>query len=241
MKRFARNAALTLILITVLAVSLSLTACNTVLSEQEGRQLLSDGIAAAQASTTYYIKYKVNDNSSANGRYTQHGLNVQEGTAKFTATTGDALGSVSTDVYFGKSLKAGVSEKNAKDGDYVTGRIENDSDGNWNVTVCSLEEFLTYEDISGYNMDGIAQLIGGLSEQELQISSVTRTGKVVYIAAKVLNQDNPLSAYDSINIRVVNDKLAYIGDTKESFSISISYGGPKIVVPSWNNVLSQGE
>lgn len=221
------------ILIITASVAACFTGCSTKLSEQEGRDILAQSIDNALASDTYYIKYRYNDNSSTNGKYVQYGLNVQGETAKFTEANGDVLKTVYEDMYYGKSLKKDVSEKNAAESDYVTGKLfwENDK---WNIVPCTFDEFLGDEKVSGYNMSSVAALLEGLTADELQITSVTRTGKVVYMEAKVTKEGNPLAQYSKLTIRIINDKLSYIGDSSESFYVSISFGGPKITVPSWS-------
>lgn len=232
MKRTAKIVAALLTVVACLAVLF--TGCTDTLTVQEGRELLLQGMEKAAASDVYYIKYRYNDNSSTNGKYTQYSLNVQGDSAKFTIATGDVLKTVYDDTYFGRSLKDGVSSGNAADGDYVTGKVYWEN-GAWSVSRCTLDEFLTDEKIVGCNMDAAIALLEGLSEEELKISSVTRTGKVVYISAKVEKEGNALSQFGDIVIRLINDKLAYIGDTKETFNVSISYGGPVIKVPAWKN------
>lgn len=233
MKKIVKTAIISFIIL--LTAALTLTGCNQKLTVEEGRSLLSEGIENALASDTYYIKYRQNDNTSANGKYVQYSLNVQGETAKFTVATGDIIKTVYEDTYYGKSLKSGVEEKKASESDYKTGMLSYAED-KWQLKECTFAEFLNDEKIKGYNMESVSGLLKGLTEEELQISSVTRTGKVVYITAKVLKEGNPLAAYDGLNIRVVNDKLAYIGDTKESFNISIAYGGPNINIPAWSSV-----
>lgn len=232
MKKIAKIAAA--VSVIVLCLAALLTGCSETLTVEEGRVMLQQGVEKAAASDVYYIKYRYNDNSSTNGKYTQYSLNVQGDSAKFTIATGDVLKTVYDDTYFGKSLKDGVSSKNASDGDYVTGKVYRENDG-WRVSRCTLDEFLNDEKISSYNMDSVTALLSGLSEDELRISSVTRTGKVVYISAKVEKEGNPLSQYGDLVIRLINDKLAYVGDTKETFNVSISYGGPVINVPAWKS------
>lgn len=180
--------------------------------------------------------------NSEEGKFVQYSLNVaEEKTAKFTVATGDMLKTDYKDSYYGKSLKEGVNKDSAKDSDYVTGFLESASNGKWNITPCTFEEFLTNEKISAYNMDSVTALLKDIPEGQLEIVSATRTGKVVYINVKVKDQNNMLSAYESVNIRVINGKLSYIGDVKESFDISIAFGGPKITVPVWSATNEKGE
>lgn len=233
MKKFARIIALTLILITLMIAAFSMTACNQTVTETEARAELKEGIAASVASGTYYIKYRINDSSSDNGKYSQYSLNVQGETAKFTIANGDILKTVYEDTYYGKSLNKDASAKEAKDSDYVTGMLTW-VDDKWQIKECSFEDFLSDQKIKEYNMKSVTDLLATLSDEELKISSSNRTGKVLYITAKVTKEGNVLAKYDSLNIRIVNGKLAYIGDAKESFNISISYGGPKINVPVWS-------
>lgn len=239
MKKFGKIAAAVLIIITAAAVLF--TGCSTSLGEEEGRKLLADGISDALASDTYYIKYRLNDTSSDDGKYVQYSLNVQGGTAKFTTATGTLLKTVYDDVYYGASLRNGIDKKSAASSDYVTGKVYRGDSGEWEVKECSLDEFLTDEKISGYNMDSVTALLSGLTREELRISSVTKTGKVVYISAQVVKEDNVLSKYSSLTIRIINGKLAYIGDANESFNVSISYGGPAINIPAWTQAENKGE
>lgn len=223
------------ILITVLTV-LTFTGCNEKLTVEEGRALIADSIEKALGSDTYYIKYRINDNSSEEsseqGKYVQYSLNVQGDVAKFTVAKGSLLKTTYEDTYYGKSLDAGVTTDTAGEDDYVVGKLSWKDDG-WAVTECTMDEFLSDESLAPYNMESVTGMLAGLTEDELQISSVTRTGKVVYITAKVVKEGNALSKYDSLDIRIIYDKIAYIGDNKETFNISISYGGPKITVPAW--------
>lgn len=236
MKKLVKIAAIALVIVSCLAALL--TGCSETLTVEEGREMLVRGLEKAAESDTYYIKFRYNDNSSTNGKYTQYGLNVQGETAKFTIEEGDMLKTVYDDTYYGRSLKDGVDSKNATDADYVTGRIFWENDG-WKAEECSLGDFLTGDKVAGYNMDGALALLDGLTQDELKITSVTRTGKVVYISAKVEKEGNELSGYGDLVIRLINDKLAYIGDTKETFYVSISYGGPVIKVPAWKTVTSK--
>lgn len=233
MKKYAKIIAVTLILITLVTVAMTMTACNETLTEADARAELKEGIEAAKTSTVYYIKYRINDSSSDNGKYVQYSLNAQGETAKFTVATGDILKTVYEDTYYGKSLKKDASSKEAKESDYVTGMLTW-TDGSWQIRECTFDEFLSDQKIVEYNMESVTGLLASLSDEELEISSSYRMGKVVYITAKVTQEGNKLEKYDSLTIRVVNGKLAYIGDAKETFNISISYGGPKISVPVWS-------
>lgn len=233
MKRRVRIIAAFIAIFVLCFTATVFVACNETLSPEEGRDLLVKGIEAAKESDVYYIKYRVNDNSSLNGKYVQYSLNVQKDTAKFTVATGDILKTVYDDTYYGRSLKQNVDAKNASESDYITGKVFWGESGKWEIARCSLYEFLTDGKIADYNMDSVAGLLTDLTEQELEISSVSETGKVVYITAKVTKEGNPLSAYPSLTIRLINGKLAYVGDSAENLYINISYGGPKISVPAW--------
>lgn len=225
--------ALCAIVIITATVTVCFTGCSQTLTEQEGREILAQSIQNALDSDTYYIKYRYNDNSSSNGKFVQYGLNVQGGTAKFTIAQGDVLKTVYDDTYYGRSLKKDADSKTATESDYVTGKVYWEED-KWKVAPCTLEEYLNDTKIAGYNMNSVAALLDGLTAEELQIKSVSRTGKVVYMDAKVTKESSPLSQYSELTIRIINDKLSYIGDSAESFYVSISFGGPKITVPSWS-------
>lgn len=230
MKKIGMTA--TVAVLVILLAAFALTGCNEKMTVEEGREVLSDSIEKALASDVYYIKYRINDKNSDEGRYVQYSLNAQGETAKFTVANGSLLKTTYEDTYFGKSLKADASSKTAKEGDYVTGMLAWQKDA-WSVSECTFEEFLADEKIAPYNMDIVTGMLSGLGTEELKISKVTRTGKVTYITAKVVKEGNPLSEYDTLEIRIIYDKLAYIGDLAETFNISISYGGPKISVPAW--------
>lgn len=241
MKNFARKIIVTLILITIIAAAVSFTGCNQSLTEDEARTLLKDGVSAAVESEVYYVKYRINDTASENGKYVQYNLNVQNETAKFTEANGDIIKTVYDDTYYGKSLKSDVSSKNASESDYVTGMLTW-KDAAWQIEACTFAEFLAKPEIAPYSIESVTDVIGSLNEEELEIKSATKMGKVIYITGKVNKEGNLLAKYDSVTIRIVNGKLAYIGDTKESFNISISYGGPKITVPVWKSVVeNKGE
>ena len=234
MKRIKITAAIAVLILALAAFAL--TGCNEELTAEEGREALADGIEGALASDVYYIKYRINDmtseESSEEGKYVQYSLNVQGGSAKFTVANGSLLKTTYDDTYYGKSLKEGVSSKDAKAEDYVTGKLSRKGDA-WEVEECTLEEFVSDGKVAPYNMESVTSFLSGLTADELQISAVTRTGKVTYITAKVVKEGNTLAKYDTLEIRLIYDKLAYIGDLKESFNISISYGGPNINVPAW--------
>lgn len=234
MKRFKITAAAAVLLLIISA--LAFTGCSESLTVEEGRTFLSDSIANALESDVYYIKYRINDTSteesSEEGKYVQYSLNVQGEQAKFTIATGSLLKTTYEDIYYGESLKQGADSKNAAASDRVKGKLSWQDDA-WAVTACGFDEFLADAKVAPYNMASVTGLLSGLSEEELNISSVTRTGKVTYIYAKVEKDGNLLSKYGTLEIRIIYDKLAYIGDTAETFNISISYGGPKISVPEW--------
>lgn len=242
MKKSIRFIIVSLIIIATAFFSFAFTGCNESLDIGEAEKILAEGIEKALESDTYYIKYRINNVNSEEGKFVQYSLNVaEEKTAKFTVATGDMLKTDYKDSYYGKSLKEGVNKDSAKDSDYVTGFLESASNGKWNITPCTFEEFLTNEKISAYNMDSVTALLKDIPEGQLEIVSATRTGKVVYINVKVKDQNNMLSAYESVNIRVINGKLSYISDVKESFDISIAFGGPKITVPVWSATNEKGE
>lgn len=242
MSKNIRFIIVSLIIIATIFLSFALTGCNEAVDVSEAKNILADGIEKAIASETYYIKYRVNNVNSEEGKYVQYSLNVAENKmAKFTIATGDMLKTDYEDIYYGKSLKEGVNKDSAKDSDYVTGYLENTDNGKWSITPCTFEEFLTSEKISDYNMDSVISLIRDIPEEQLEIVSASKTGKVVYINVKIKDQNNMLSAYESVNIRVINGKLSYIGDVKESFYISIAFGGPNITVPAWSATNEKGE
>lgn len=232
MKKTAKRICAVLTAVVLVAFTLAFAGCQTTLTEKEGRDLLYKSISNAAESQTYYIKYKFNDNSSENGKFVQYSLNVQGETAKFTEANGDVLKTTYDDTYYGKSLKKGVESKKAKEGDYVTGKLFW-SEGDWAVTQCSLEDFISGEKISTYNMDSVVALFEGLTEDELEISEVTRTGKVTYITAKVTKEGHTLAKYKQLEIRILYDKIAFVGDKAETFSLDVFYDGPKISIPAW--------
>lgn len=234
MKRIKITAAIAVLILALAAFAL--TGCNQKMTVEEGREVLAEGVTNALESRTYYIKYRINDvsseESSEEGKYVQYSLNVQEDVAKFTIANGSLLKTTYDDTYYGKSLKSGVDSKKATESDYLTGKLSWKDDA-WAVTECTLEEFLSDQKIAPYNMQSVTGLISGLTAEELQISEVTRTGKVTYITAKVVKEGNLLSKYGTLEIRLIYDKIAYIGDKAETFNISISYGGPIVSVPAW--------
>lgn len=234
MKRMKITAAIAVLIIALAAFAL--TGCNQKMTVEEGREALAESITNARESDVYYVKYRINDisseESSEEGKYVQYSLNVQNDVAKFTVANGSLLKTTYDDTYFGKSLKTGVDSKKASENDYVTGKLSWQSDA-WAVTACTMDEFLADAKVAPYNIDSVTELLSDLTADELQISAVTRTGKVTYITAKVVKDGNTLSKYDVLEIRIIYDRLAYIGDKAETFNISISYGGPKISVPVW--------
>lgn len=214
--------------LTVCAL-LSFSGCKSKVDIGEAREALATSLDAARASETYYVKYRQNDNSNANGSYTQYSLNVQNATdesnlkAKFTIAKGDIIKTTYEDYFFGEAK--GLEGKKVfvckKDGKNV-------------YEECTASEFLTKDIIAPYNITGVTGLLYGLGEQDLEIISAEKMGKVYYLTAKVLASDNILSAYDQINIRITNGKLSYIGDKGESLVIDIAYGGPKFEIPAYN-------
>ena len=99
----------TVAVLVILLAAFALTGCNEKMTVEEGREVLSDSIEKALASDVYYIKYRINDKSSDEGRYVQYSLNAQGKTAKFTVANGSLLKTTYEDTYFGKSLKANAS------------------------------------------------------------------------------------------------------------------------------------
>ncbi len=234
MKRIKITAAIAVLIIAMAAFAL--TGCSQKLTVEEGREALVEGITNARESDVYYVKYRINDlnseESSEEGKYVQYSLNVQGDVAKFTVANGTLLKTTYNDTYYGKSIKAGVDSKKANESDYVTGKLSWKDDA-WEVTACTVDEFLADAKIAPYNLYSVTGMLYGLTADELKISSVSRTGKVTYITAKVEKEGNPLSKYGELEIRLIYDKIAYIEDKAETININISYGGPIISVPAW--------
>ena len=234
-----RKAAIAAIALVMTLIAFTAAACSFDVDIAEGREMLTSAIENSRKATEWYVKYKTQIDASTSEQTRLYVVN--EGTEEFAAhydfTVDRTVSTSTTNIYYGKSRRGGVSDKEATDGDYKTVMAVQGED-EYTFSEITSDEFFADDRIAPYTLDAICDYLDGLTEDELQISSITTNGGWVtyYYVSDVVKEGNPLNGCTGIELRVTNEKLStiYFTDTQgRAVQIDIAYGGPNFTVPEW--------
>ncbi len=248
-----------IILVCVLSLTLifAMAGCGTDLSKEDGIKALETAIMNTEAATTFNVRTIVvkDAHNSTEYQYDVFGTD----SARFTTVTNEGTNTTYDHKYFGKSLKSGVKAKKATDADWKvcifqdSKKFKNEKKEEivkWKVTEAKFEDFANIDIVKQNDLDVVADKAEKVLE-EMKAGNLTADycktiGRVTTIKfnniGKELGDELGISAAkDGKNypllIEITNEKISKFIDNSENPKTKhlISYQGPKVVLPNWDN------
>lgn len=234
------------VLIIITALCFTMTGCNSNLEKADALSDLKTAVEASKGSDSYYTSYADKTTNKTYKLNVWSANNADELNMQFSVETDLSLSVTYTHLFYrgghliykNPAYNKEVSKTNEyfskplnKEGLFVNDFTIKDKNENGDVVE------VVYN-LNKYTDDAFLSLLESLNESNTQIEAYKKNNIVRTISIKVTGE-HFLSAYDTVTVRLINDRIYQIaglsGDTSK-FIFDITYVGPKISFPDANKI-----
>lgn len=249
-KKFLIMTAIVILSVTCL---LAFAGCSKTLDNANAIADLMTAIENSRNSDSYYTGY--NDKTSNNTyRLNVVSANNEENmTMQFSVEKDNNLSVTYTHLYYNKGVllysnpeyvKAGKNEEKTRNNyEYFSKPLTKDELLTAGFTIKEAVDGAVVDveyELQGYTDDAMFALLSDLTTENTEVLSYTKNNIVRVIQLKVNKEGHFLSKFTKgVAIRLINDKIYQIADLDEKFVFDITYVGPKIFMPSSENIIAE--
>lgn len=244
---------LTAIVILSVTCIVAFAGCSTSLNTADAIADLMTAIEASKNSDSYYTGYNDKTTSNIYRLNVTSANNENEMTMQFSVEKDNNLSVTYTHLYYKNGVllysnpeyvKAGKNEeKGRKNYEFFSKPLTKEELLTAGFTIKEKVDNAVVDveyELQEYTDDAMFALLSDLTAENTEVLSYTKNNIVRVIQLKVNKEGHFLSKFTKgVSIRLINDKIYQIADLDEKFVFDITYVGPKIFMPSDDNIIAE--